>query len=99
MLQINDSMTVEHLTLAPSLGVDQIDQNRYSATLKVFTSKLPRGSVVLDVGCGTGQLSIAIKLLGYNVYAVDINLDKFGHRWKKRRCVGLRCNPPWHTPG
>jgi 2-polyprenyl-3-methyl-5-hydroxy-6-metoxy-1,4-benzoquinol methylase len=92
MLQTNDSMTVEHLPLAPSLGVDQIDRNRYLATLKVFTSTLPRGSVVLDVGCGIGQLSVAIKLLGYNVYAVDINLDKFGHRWKKHEIPVVRCD-------
>jgi SAM-dependent methyltransferase len=34
---------------------------------------LPMGGLVLDVGCGTGQLAAAIASEGYNVFGVDLS--------------------------
>src|SRR6478672_8904774 len=36
-------------------------------------SLLPMGGLVLDVGCGTGQLGAAIASEGYDVFGVDLS--------------------------
>jgi SAM-dependent methyltransferase len=73
------------------LGADGPHWNRHLDTLKVFASlKLPRDSVVLDVGCGAGHLSLVAKRLGYNVHALDINPDKSEHVFKKHNIPVIR---------
>ena len=37
--------------------------------------KLPKGSAILDVGCGTGRHSIGLALRGYKMTGVDISQD------------------------
>jgi SAM-dependent methyltransferase len=37
----------------------------------------PKGSKILDLGCGQGALSLRLQHLGFNMLAVDINKDDF----------------------
>jgi SAM-dependent methyltransferase len=39
----------------------------------LIKSLLPMGGLVLDVGCGTGQLAAAIAAEGYDVFGVDLS--------------------------
>src|SRR5438132_4322997 len=40
---------------------------------RVVKELLPMGGLVLDVGCGTGQLGAAIASEGYDVFGVDLS--------------------------
>lgn len=44
------------------------------ARLKLFCAQVPRGSRVLDVGCGRGRCSEALAAEGYDVVGADISL-------------------------
>ena len=45
-----------------------------SADLAAFAALLPKGAAVLDLGCGAGQDSAALRQLGFNVTSVDASL-------------------------
>ena len=42
---------------------------------RYFLERLPKDSVILDVGCGSGRDSLAFKQLGYQVYAMDYSIE------------------------
>ena len=47
----------------------------YSWWVKTIKENLPVGCRVLDVGCGTGTLSLALTKLGYHVTGLDLSED------------------------
>ena len=47
----------------------------YSWWIKTIEKYLPKGCLVLDVGCGTGTLSLALANLGYHVTGLDKSCD------------------------
>jgi SAM-dependent methyltransferase len=46
--------------------------------ISLIKSLLPLGGLVLDVGCGTGQLGAAIASEGYDVFGVDLSSSMVG---------------------
>jgi SAM-dependent methyltransferase len=54
---------------------------------RLIKALLPLGGLVLDVGCGTGQLGSAIAGEGYNVFGVDLSASMVA-RARERGLVG-----------
>ncbi|MEP6711834.1 MAG: methyltransferase domain-containing protein [Ferruginibacter sp.] len=49
------------------------DIKRLNFILATLKDKLPKGSVVLDVGCGNGVISRSLGQNGYNVLGIDVS--------------------------
>jgi len=47
----------------------------YSWWLNHITKNVPTGSRILDVACGTGTLTLALKNLGYDIFGLDLSAD------------------------
>ena len=54
------------------------------------------GSVVLDVGCGTGEVALACARLGARVEAIDINAGMLEQAIQKSKSQGLDTHINWH---
>ncbi|MBA7499032.1 Ubiquinone biosynthesis O-methyltransferase, mitochondrial [subsurface metagenome] len=50
---------------------------------------LPIGSKILDLGCGSGDVSLALASFGYRVYAADIVVNKLRYLVKKAETNNL----------
>ena len=50
---------------------DRTEARDYSRALRTFTGLVPKGRIVLDLGCGTGHHMVALRELGYQVVGVD----------------------------
>lgn len=50
---------------------------------------VPAGGRVLDVGCGTGLLSIALHKAGYDVYGLDVSESMVNEAREKAAAAGL----------
>jgi SAM-dependent methyltransferase len=49
--------------------------NRFLETLGILVMEVPRGSLIIDIGCSPGYMTIAAKRLGYQVYGVNPEID------------------------
>lgn len=63
-----------------------IAQHYIDKRTDLVTRLLPMGGLVLDVGCGTGQLGAAIASVGFDVYGVDLSASMVA----RARARGLR---------
>ena len=58
--------------------IDELDSRREEAELglavheQAFVEKFPAGSCLLDIGCATGRLCLALANLGYSVTGIDV---------------------------
>lgn len=59
----------------PSAAIDEIAHYLHNFTNAISLLKLPGGSRVLDVACGSGWVSHYLSKLGYWTYGVDISAD------------------------
>ncbi|MDR0991565.1 MAG: methyltransferase domain-containing protein [Ruminococcus sp.] len=69
----------DELIKASKDGVTQ----RYDRLLKVYAGN-PRGKILLDIGCGTGQLSEHFSDLGFDVIGTDISEEMLNIAVSKR---------------
>lgn len=53
------------------------DYNLHAQYAEEIQKRLPKGSKILDFGCGQGALSMRLKDLGYDVTAADQNIEDF----------------------
>lgn len=53
------------------------DEGLHQQIAEEVTSSLPKGSSILDFGCGQGALSLRLQDLGYKILAADINQKDF----------------------
>jgi len=68
--------------ILPSYSEDDIrlfygDYRRRVGLLQDVVHLVPRNAVILDAGSSPGFNSLALKLLGYEVYSVDINPEPY----------------------
>ena len=50
-----------------------LDKSRRSIFVKKLDDEIPMGSNILEAGCGTGQLSIALSRYARQIYGIDIS--------------------------
>jgi len=53
---------------------DILDKVRKSLWLKKLDEEIPFGAKILEAGCGTGQLSIALSRFNRSIHAIDISI-------------------------
>ena len=51
-----------------------LDKAKKSLWLKKLDEEIPFGAIVLEAGCGTGQLSIALSRFNRSIHAIDISV-------------------------
>ncbi|MCR5710389.1 MAG: bifunctional demethylmenaquinone methyltransferase/2-methoxy-6-polyprenyl-1,4-benzoquinol methylase UbiE [Bacteroidales bacterium] len=71
-----------------SLGIDRTWRKRFVRTL---AGKLPDGASVLDLACGTADLTIALAQKGFNLTGLDISREMV--EVGKTKCSGLDPQP------
>ena len=71
-----------------SLGIDRLWRRRFVADL---SRDLPSGAAVLDLACGTGDLTRALARKGYVVTGLDISSEMM--EVGKSKCRGLTPQP------
>ncbi|HRD57529.1 MAG TPA: methyltransferase domain-containing protein [Ferruginibacter sp.] len=49
------------------------DIKRLNFIIDILNKQLPKGAVVLDVGCGNGVISRSLGAKGFNVYGIDVS--------------------------
>lgn len=54
------------------------------------TAALRPGAAVLEIGCGTGQLTAALAGAGFRVTANDIGASMIACAWQRAGCAGVR---------
>ncbi|MBR5363931.1 MAG: class I SAM-dependent methyltransferase [Oscillospiraceae bacterium] len=59
-----DNETIEYYKWLSQFGLFTYEQS-------IIASYFPKGSLVLDVGCGTGRTTLGLKSLGYRVHGID----------------------------
>ncbi len=61
-----------------------VEKSRKGVFAKLLDNQIPRNSLVLEVGCGTGQLSNFLGIAGRTVFGTDICLNslKLGQHFK-----------------
>ncbi|MCK5783759.1 MAG: class I SAM-dependent methyltransferase [Desulfobacterales bacterium] len=55
--------------------VHRFNTIRLTAMIKPLLRRLPQGSSILEVGCGSGQLAVYLKKRGYHIEVTDISQD------------------------
>jgi 2-polyprenyl-3-methyl-5-hydroxy-6-metoxy-1,4-benzoquinol methylase len=55
--------------------VHKFNELRLVATVRHLLRRLTTGALILEVGCGSGQLAVYLKKKGYNVEVTDISQD------------------------
>jgi ubiquinone/menaquinone biosynthesis C-methylase UbiE len=69
-------------------GIQTLEERR--AWGKAFDNVLPKGHLeVLDVGCGTGELSLLLAEMGYSVTGIDLSDSMIDKAIKKNSSLGL----------
>jgi SAM-dependent methyltransferase len=58
----------------------------------VDSLQLPRGSVLLDLGCGQGELSIELTLRGYSVVGYDLSVYQLAMAGDNAQTAGQKIN-------
>ncbi|MBR0224300.1 MAG: ubiquinone/menaquinone biosynthesis methyltransferase [Bacteroidales bacterium] len=71
-----------------SLGIDRLWRWRFVRRLE---KKLPENPVVLDLACGTGDLTRALSRKGFSVTGLDISAEMM--EVGKRKCADLTPRP------
>ncbi|MFQ7057914.1 MAG: class I SAM-dependent DNA methyltransferase [Turicibacter sanguinis] len=61
----------------------------YSKWMAKTKQYLPQGSSILDVGCGTGTISILLAKEGYDVTGIDLSEDMLAIAYEKTLAEGL----------
>jgi len=66
-------------------------QEERAAWTRAFEAMLPRGRRlnVLDVGCGTGELSYVLADMGHNVFGIDLSEEMLKKAREKGKKLGL----------
>ena len=68
------------------LFMDDVD---YDAWAEYIASFLVRGSRVLECGCGTGEITVRFKRLGFDMIGSDISVQMLALASEKARKLGL----------
>mgnify|MGYP000990054832 FL=1 len=90
MYQKNLGNLVEHSDIVPFIEriipfcnanrpvVDNYNRAKHLAELLriSITAQYVKGKKVLEVGCGSGDLSVLISMKGHDIYGVDINQNR-----------------------
>ena len=61
----------------------------HAAWAAYVASFIPRGASVLECACGTGEISLRLAKMGYDVTATDISEDMLLEAAEKQRAAGL----------
>ena len=69
------------------LFMDGVD---YDAWAKYLASFIPASARVLECGCGTGEITLRLKKMGFDITASDISPDMLAVASEKARHCGLR---------
>ena len=66
--------------------MQDVDREAWAAYVASF---IPRGASVIECACGTGEISLRLAKMGYDVTATDISDDMLLEAAEKQRAAGL----------
>ena len=78
----------DRMNHAMSLGIDKLWRKRFVRSL---SGRLPEGASVLDLACGTADLTIALSQKGFRLTGLDISREMV--EVGKAKCSGLDPQP------
>ena len=79
-------MAYEAFSYYYDILMQDVPYHKWIAKTKQY---LPTGSSILDVGCGTGTISILLAKEGYNVTGIDLSEDMLSLAYEKTLSEGL----------
>lgn len=65
----------EQYTVLPEFYDRLNSEADYESYVEYLENNIPRGTSILDVGCGTGEMCIRLSRDGYNLTGLDISAD------------------------
>jgi SAM-dependent methyltransferase len=74
------------------LDMFYFDTPRRNELMRKVTQFLPKGALVLDAGCAPGFTSLALKLLGFTVFSLDVEPEPYKEILERYGCKVIKAD-------
>ena len=74
---------IDQYTVLPEFYDRLNTEADYRSYIEYLSHIIPRGASVIDLGCGTGEIAIALSKNGYNVTGLDYSSEMLAEAYRK----------------